>query len=494
MNTLGTNPNSARASQALLTDLYELTMANGYWKSGTADKEAVFHLFFRTAPFGSGFTLACGLAAVCDWLLEFRFTQSDLDYLATLTGQDQQPLFEPEFLHHLGELRLECDVDAVPEGTVVFPHEPLLRVQGPILQAQLLETALLNFVNFQSLIATKAARVCLAARGEPVIEFGLRRAQGMDGGLTASRAAYVGGCVGTSNVLAGKVYGIPVKGTHAHSWVMSFHTELDAFAAYAKAMPNNSIFLVDTFDSLDGVRHAAEIGLQLRAAGHELAGIRLDSGDLAFLSIQARKILDEAGFPDAVIVGSNDLDEHIIESLKQQGATINVWGVGTKMVTGGTHPALGGVYKLSAVRGPGGAWENKVKLSEQAVKVTTPGIQQVRRFRSDTEFVGDAIYDLSQSAPKTFTMVDPLDPTRRKPFSPETPSEDLLVPIFRRGWLVYEAPTLEQVRARARQQLDSLHPGIKRRVNPHQYPVGLELGLNELKTRLVLQARGESVR
>jgi nicotinate phosphoribosyltransferase len=492
MKTPETTPKTSRPPLALLTDLYELTMACGYWKSGTAAKEAVFHLCFRIAPFGSGFTLACGLATACDWLDAFHFTESDLEYLGTLRGRDERRLFEPAFLDYLGKLRLECDVDAVPEGTVVFPHEPLLRVQGPILQAQLLETALLNYLNFQSLIATKAARVCLAARGEPVVEFGLRRAQGPDGGLTASRAAFIGGCAGTSNVLAGKVYGIPVKGTHAHSWVMAFDSELDAFAAYAKAMPNNSILLVDTYDSLEGVRHAVQIGQQLRREGHELAGIRLDSGDLAFLSIQARKILDEAGFPKAVILGSNDLDEHIIESLKQQGATINVWGVGTRLVTAYDQPALGGVYKLSAIRQPGGAWEDKVKLSDQALKTTTPGIQQVRRFRSDTEFIGDAIYDPTRPAPSSFTIVDPQDPTRRKRFAPDDSWEDLLVPIFRKGQPVYETPSLDQMRQRARQQLACLHPGIKRLVNPHQYPAGLELGLHERKTRLVLHERAET--
>ena len=465
-------------------------MACGYWKSGTAAKEAVFHLFFRTPPFQSGFTIACGLSAAIEWVRGFRFGEPDLDYLATLTGQDHQPLFDPAFLEYLSKLRMECDVHAVPEGTVVFPQEPLLRVQGPILQAQLLETGLLNFLNFQSLIATKAARICLAARGEPVIEFGLRRAQGVDGGLTASRAAYIGGCAGTSNVLAGKVYGIPVKGTHAHSWVMSFDNEPEAFAAYAKAMPNNSVFLVDTYDSLEGVRHAIAVGRELRRLGHELAGIRLDSGDLAYLSIQARKILDNAGFPNAVIMGSNDLDEHIIESLKEQGATINAWGVGTKLVTGYDQPALGGVYKLSAIRKPGGRWENKVKLSEQVLKISTPGVQQVRRFRSATEFVGDAIYDLSRPAPDAFTIVDPLDLTRRKQFAQGIPSEDLLVPIFRGGELVYQPPPLEAVRERVQQQMGMLHLGLKRFVNPHQYPVGLELGLHELKTKLVLQARG----
>jgi nicotinate phosphoribosyltransferase len=260
MSNLTTSSTAPRASDALLTDLYELTMACGYWKSGTAAKEAVFHLFFRMPPFQSGFTIACGLAAAIDWLGDFRFEDSDLAYLATITGGDGKPLFEPAFLDYLGKLRLECEVDAIPEGTVVFPHEPLLRVQGPVLQAQLLETGLLNFLNFQSLIATKAARVCFAARGEPVIEFGLRRAQGIDGGLSASRSAYIGGCAGTSNALAGKIYGIPVKGTHAHSWVMSFDNELESFAAYAKAMPNNCVLLVDTYDSMEGVRHAVQIG------------------------------------------------------------------------------------------------------------------------------------------------------------------------------------------------------------------------------------------
>jgi nicotinate phosphoribosyltransferase len=354
-----------------------------------------------------------------------------------------------------------------------------------------LETPLLNFLNFQSLIATKSARICLAACAEPVIEFGLRRAQGIDGGLTASRAAYVGGCAGTSNVLAGKTFGIPVSGTHAHSWIMSFDNEKQAFEEYARALPNNCIFLVDTYDSLEGVRHAVEVGKELRQRGSELAGIRLDSGDLAFLSIEARKILDQGGFPNALIVGSNDLDEHLIESLKNQRATINVWGVGTRLVTAYDQPALGGVYKLSAIRKPGGAWEHKVKLSEQATKITNPGILQVRRFRTEKEFVGDAIYDLELGLPAGVTIVDPLDVTRRKHFEPDSAYEDLLVPILREGKVVYQTPTLDEIRQRVQQQLAMLHPGIKRSVNPHQYPAGLELRLHELKTQLVLKARRE---
>ena len=484
--------NPPRPSLALLTDLYQLTMACAYWKSGMADMEAAFHLSFRNPPFHGGFTIACGLAAAIDLFEDFRFAPDDLAFLATVPGRDEQPLFDQPFLDYLGKLRLTCDVDAVPEGTIVFPHEPLLRVQGSILQGQLLETPLLNFLNFQSLIATKAARICLAAQGEPVVEFGLRRAQGIDGALTASRAAYVGGCAGTSNVLAGKKFGIPISGTHAHSWVLAFESELEAFAAYAKALPNNCIFLVDTFASLEGIRHAVAIGKQLREQGHKLAGIRLDSGDLAFLSIEARKILDQAGFTDAVIVGSNDLDEHIIESLKQQGARINVWGVGTRLVTAYDQPALGGVYKLSAIRNPDGAWRPKVKLSEQAAKASNPGILQVRRFRSESEFLGDAIYDVSRPLPESFTIVDPLDLTRRKHFPPETVSEDLLVPVLRGGKTVYLQPPLSEVRQRVQQQLALLHPGIKRSVNPHQYPAGLELGLHELKTRMILEAKNEA--
>src|SRR5213593_1299903 len=308
-----------REGRALLTDLYQLTMAYGYWKSGRAEREAVFHLFFRHSPFQCGFTLTAGLAPTIEFLQAFQFTENDLAFLGTLRGNDDEKLFDRGFLDYLGTLRFSCDVDAIPEGTVVFPQEPLLRIQGPILQCQLFETALLNLINFQSLIATKAARVCLAARGEPVLEFGLRRAQGVDGALTASRSAYIGGCAATSNVLAGKLYGIPVRGTHAHSWVMSFDDEREAFRAYAEAMPNNCVFLVDTYDSLEGVRRAIEVGRTLRQRGHEIAGIRLDSGDLAYLSIEARRMLDAAGFEKATIVASNDLDEHIITSLKQQG-------------------------------------------------------------------------------------------------------------------------------------------------------------------------------
>jgi nicotinate phosphoribosyltransferase len=380
----------------------------------------------------------------------------------------------------------------MPEGTVVFPHEPLLRIQGPLLQCQIVETALLNMLNFQTLIATKAARVCLAAKEDLVLEFGLRRAQGVDGALAASRAAYIGGCAATSNVLAGYRFGIPVRGTHAHSWVMSFDTEEEAFQAYAAALPNNAIFLVDTYDTLTGVRRAIKAGHWLREHGHKLGGVRLDSGDLAWLSIEARRLLDAAGFPDALIVASNDLDEQIITSLKMQGARINVWGVGTKLVTAYDQPALGGVYKLAAVRGPDGAWQHKVKLSEQVAKVSTPGLQQVRRFRRLGAFLGDMIYDLSNSAEPSAVIVDPLDPTRRKRVPDNAEHEDLLVPIFRQGKLVYEEPPLPATRDRTMAQLSGFHEGHKRFLNPHEYPVGLTPDLQELRMKLVLAARSEN--
>ncbi len=481
-----------RHSLALLTDLYQLTMAYGYWKLGRADREAAFHLFFRRHPFGGGYTVACGLAYVADFLDGLRFDESDIAYLAEQRGNDGKALFEPGFLDYLRDLEFRLDVDAVPEGTVVFPHQPLLRVTGAILQSQLVETPLLNMINFQTLVATKAARVCQAARGEPVLEFGLRRAQGIDGGLTASRAAYVGGCAATSNVLAGKLFGIPVKGTIAHSWVMSFDDEVAAFEAYAQAMPNNCLLLVDTYDTLEGVRRAIRVGRKLRRRGYDLAGIRLDSGDLAYLSVEARKLLDEAGFPDARIVASNDLDEHLIEDLKAQGAAITVWGVGTRLATSYDQPALGGVYKLSAVREAGGAWQPKLKLCEQAIKINTPGRLQVRRFRDETGFLADMTYELDLGPGDGRTAIDPLDATRHKDIPPGAAHEDLLVPVFRRGQRACESPPLADIRRRTAEQLEALHGGIRRLVHPHEYPAGLEKRLHELKTRLVLAARGSA--
>jgi nicotinate phosphoribosyltransferase len=480
-----------RSSLALLADLYELTMAYGYWNSGADGKESVFHMHFRENPFGGGFTVACGLEQVIDHLRGFHFDGSDLEYLSTLKNYKGKRLFNREFLRYLEKISFSCDIDAVPEGTMVFPHEPLVRVQGPLIQCQLIESAILNAVNFQSLIATKAARVCIAAQGDPVLEFGLRRAQGIDGALSASRAAYIGGCAATSNTLAGKHYGIPVRGTIAHSWVMSFENELTAFKTFAGAMPDNSVLLVDTYDSLEGVRNAIETGAWLRKKGGELYGIRIDSGDLAYLSGRARAMLDKAGFRKTRIFASNELDEHIIDSLKEQGAKITMWGVGTKLATGYDQPALGGVYKLSAIRNSGGTWNYTIKLSEQAVKVSTPGIIQVRRYHARSGNIADALYETGNGISNGCTIVDPFDSTRQMTVPPGTAFSDLLVPIFRKGKSVYSRPVIGEIRERTQRSLNSFHEGIKRFVNPHRYPVGLEKSLYNMRIDLIARARAQ---
>jgi nicotinate phosphoribosyltransferase len=352
----------------------------------------------------------------------------------------------------------------------------------------LVETPLLTFLNFQTLVATKAARVCLAAQGRPVIEFGLRRAQGPDGGISASRAAYVGGCEATSNVLAGKLFGIPVRGTHAHSWVMLHGDERAAFHDFARALPDDCVFLVDTYDSLAGVDRAIEEARALRAVGHELAGIRLDSGDLAWLSREARQKLDEAGFPDARILASNDLDEHVINSLlREQGAEIDAFGVGTSLVAARPDAALGGVYKLSAVR-EGGGWTPRLKLSEQQAKISTPGVLQVRRYRGGARLLGDLLYDEDLGISES-TLIDPTDPTRRKSIPSGAAHDDLLVPIFRGGHSVYQMPALAEIRDHARASVSALDPAILRLVNPHLYPVGLEPRVYERRMRLIVEAR-----
>src|SRR5438874_2556807 len=387
-----------RNFSTLTTDLYEVTMACGYWKAGVSDYEAAFHVTFRENPFGGQFTVACGLATAIDFLRAFHFTETEIAYLASQHGNDGKPLFDSGFLNYLRELRLTCDIDAIPEGTLVFPNEPLIRVSGPVAQCQLLETTLLNILNFESLIATKAARVCLAAKNDPVIEFGLRRAQGVDGGLTAARAAYVGGCAGTSNLQAGARFGIPVSGTQAHSWIMFFENEKDAFETFARAIPNNCVFLVDTYNSIDGVRHAIDVARQLRKNGHEMIGVRLDSGDRVTLSIEARHMLDDAGFTNAKIVCSGDLDEHVIAELKQRDAKIDMWGVGTKLATGQPDAALGGIYKLGAVRRHGGRWQYRIKLSDEGAKTSCPGLLQVRRFcHPNGRFVADAICEIDHA-------------------------------------------------------------------------------------------------
>lgn len=483
-------------SMALLTDLYQLTMAYGYWKMGLDKQEAVFHHTFRRAPFQGGFTVAAGLDLFIEFVKNFRFDVSDLDYLATLRSDNGEPLFTEDFFSYLSDLKFSCDLDAVPEGTIVFPHEPLLRVQGPLIQCQLLESPLLNLINFPTLIATKAARMCLAAKEDAVIEFGLRRAQGVDGALTASRAAYIGGCRATSNVLAGKIFDIPVMGTHSHSWVMAFDDELSSFQAYAKALPNNCVFLVDTYDTIEGVKKAIEVAKWLKSQGRPFLGIRLDSGDLAYLSIKSRKLLDQAGFTDAKIIASNELDEILISELQRQNARINVWGVGTNLITAKDQPALDGIYKLSAIKDPvTQRWKYKLKLSEQLVKVSNPGILQVKRFFSDEGAFADVIYDLQTkglSEPDKWNVVDPLDSTRHIRLGRHLQSEDLLLPIFRNGEALYRSPTIHEVRNHTIGGLEKFHVGVKRFFNPHQYPVGMEKSLYDMKLQLIESIRNKN--
>lgn len=478
-----------RPSLALLTDLYQLTMACGYWRLGKHEREAVFHLYARKNPFDSGYAIAAGLEDAIAYLQRLQFDEQDIAYLATLVGNDQKPLFDRGFLDWLKAFAFACDVDAIPEGTAVFANEPLVRVRGPLLQAQIVETALLTIINFQTLVATKAARVCHAARGEPVLEFGLRRAQGIDGGISATRAAFVGGVASTSNVLAGRLLGIPVRGTHAHSWVMSFDDEIEAFEAWADVMPNNCVLLVDTYDTLAGVRRASAVGKKLQDRGHTFIGLRLDSGDLAYLSIEARKILDEAGLHNAAILGTNDLDERVIESLKQQDAKINVWAVGTRLVTAQDQPALGGVYKLSAIKETDGTWRYPLKASETLAKASFPGILQVRRYHRDGTLLADMIYHEPDGTPAHPVIVDPKDPTRHRHIEGAARSEDLLVPVFRAGKCVYEMPTLAAIQQRTQAQLAELHPTIRRLLNPHEYPVGLEQSLAERRTAELLKVR-----
>jgi nicotinate phosphoribosyltransferase len=480
-----------KANLALLTDLYELTMGAGYDAAGVADREAVFSLSFRDLPFDGGYAVAAGLDDALEILEHMRFEETDLDYLRGLRGTAGRPIFRSSFLDRLGSFRFTCDVDGIPEGTVVFPNEPLIRVRGPLLQAQMVESLLLTVIGFQTLVATKAARVVEAAAGAPILEFGLRRAQGPDGALSAARAAYIGGVAATSNVLAGRLFGIPVRGTHAHSWVQVFDDEQRAFDLYADAQPDNVTLLVDTYGTLSGVSHAIATGLRLKAAGGSLAAIRLDSGDLAYLSIEARRMLDEAGLTETKIVASNDLDEHTIESLREQGARIDIWGVGTKLDTCFDQPALGAVYKLTAFCDPSGGWRYPVKLSEHTSKISIPGVLGVRRFVDGAgRFRADMIYDedMPPSAGAGI-IVDPADALHMRALEAEWRAEELVLPVLRGGKRVAPAPDLDSIRSRARAQLDGLHPAIRRLLNPHTYPVGLERRLHDRRVQQVLERR-----
>lgn len=423
----------------LLTDFYQLTMAQGYWQLQRAETEAVFELTFRRPPFNSNFAVSAGLGNVIDYLQHYLFSSEDLAYLSSLRYSNQTAIFSEGFLNYLADLKFSCDVDAIPEGEVVFANEPLLRVQGPLLQCQLLETILLNLVNFSTLIATRSAQICTIANEDPVMEFGLRRAQGPDGGLTATRAAYIGGCESSSNVLAGKLFDVPVKGTMAHSWVMSYPDELTAFREFVKTSAV-TILLVDTYDTLQGVKHAIQVGHELRQAGRDLMAVRLDSGDLLDLSRKTRQLLDDARLRSTQIIASGNLTLEMIQQLKAAQAPINIWGIGTKLVTAYEQPALDGIYKLTAIKSSDGVWEYKSKTSDSIEKRTFGGIHQVRRYYGQSKMLQDIIYDIHQTHLSASSIK----------FDSE---QDLLVPIFRKGHLVYQQPGLKNIREYCQHQV-----------------------------------------
>lgn len=467
---------------ALITDLYQLTMAYAYWKNGMHDRESVFHLYYRTNPFDGNHVISAGLDLVIDYIESLKFSVNDIAYLANQKDGDGYPLFEEAFLNYLQRMEFTCDIDAIPEGIIVFPNHPLIRVKGPILQAQLIESALLNMVNFSSLIATKAARIVKAAQDDPVLEFGLRRAQGGDGGLTASRAAFIGGCSGTSNVMAGKTYGIPIKGTHAHSWVMAFDSELEAFEAYVHTFPHNTFLLVDTYDTLKGIKNAIKIAQALKDKNIPFGGIRLDSGDLLQLSIKARNLLDEAGFEEAIIVASNDLDEYKIATLKEKGAKITAWGVGTKLITANEQPALGGVYKLAALKSKDNKWEYRIKLSNDAIKTSNPGLQQVHRLYKNGNPIGDIISNELEENPKIESFINSANQEICQ--AEYDHIEKLLIPVYENGRLIYERPSIKQIRDKSLNQVK-----IFAFLDQAPYPYGLDMTLAKLKEELILNYR-----
>ena len=472
----------------LLTDLYELTMMQGYFKNN-CNETVVFDMFYRTNPCGNGYAICAGLDQLIDYIRRLSFSDEDIAYL------DSLHLFEDDFLEYLRGFHFSGDIYAIPEGTVVFPREPLVKVVAPIMEAQLVETALLTIINHQSLIATKTARVVYAADGGGVMEFGLRRAQGPDAGVYGARAAMIAGCIGTSNVLAGQLFDVPVKGTHAHSWIMSFPDEYTAFKKYSELYPDACCLLVDTYDTLkSGVPNAIRVFTEMREAGIELKnyGIRLDSGDLAYLTKRARQMLDEAGFSDAFISASSDLDEYLITSLKSQGCCIDSWGVGTNMITSKDCPAFGGVYKLAAVQDGDGNYIPKIKLSENIEKITNPGNKTVFRIyekadhkiKADLICLADEVFDESRD----LTIFDPLETWKRTKLKAGTYElRELLVPVFRKGECVYTSPSVMELRDICSKELDTLWEEHRRLINPSQMYVDLSDKLYDIKKNLLHQ-------
>lgn len=472
----------------LLTDLYELTMMQGYYVKGQNEK-VIFDVFFRANPCNNGYSVCAGLDQVIDYIKNLNFTYEDVDYLRGLG------IFSEDFLHYLSGFHFSGDIYAIPEGSVIFPKEPILKVIAPIMEAQLVETALLTILNHQCLIATKASRVVYAANGDGVMEFGLRRAQGPDAGLYGARAAIIGGCVGTSNVLAGQLFDVPVMGTHAHSWIMSFPDEYTAFKAYADLYPDNCTLLVDTYDTLkSGVPNAIRVFREFKESGRAFKkyGIRLDSGDLAYLSKQARKMLDEAGFTDATITASNDLDEYLLHDLKMQGAAINSWGVGTHLITSKDCPSFGGVYKLAAIQNEEGEFIPKIKISENTEKITNPGNKTIYRIyekdsgklKADLICFADETFDPSED----LLLFDPIETWKktRLPGGSYTMRE-MMVPIFRNGECIYQSPSVKEIADYCRQEKETLWEETQRLFYPHQIYVDLSPKLYEVKKNLLNQ-------
>lgn len=470
----------------LLTDLYELTMMQGYFKSGNRDV-VVFDAFYRSNPSGGGYSVCAGLEQVIDYIERLHFDEDDIAYLRSLQ------MFDGDFLEYLSNFRFSGDIYAVPEGSLIFPREPLVKVVAPIMEAQLIETAVLNIINHQCLIATKAARVCYAAKGDGVMEFGLRRAQGPDSGTYGARAAVIGGCRGTSNVLAGQMFQVPVLGTHAHSWIMSFPDEYTAFQTYAKLYPTACFLLVDTYDTLkSGLPNAIRVFRELKEAGIPLTnyGIRMDSGDLAYLSKKVRQMLDDAGFSDAVISASNDLDEYLIESLKLQGAKITSWGVGTNLITSRDNPAFGGVYKLAAVKQADGGFLPKIKLSENIEKVTNPGNKTFYRIydKKTGKIKADLIclYDETFDESKDLKLFDPNAPWKKtRLLGGSYTMREMLVPVIRNGKTIYHSPSVMEIQAVCSREKETIWDETKRFVNPQEIYVDLSQKLYDLKTDIL---------
>ena len=478
----------SKRNLTLLTDLYELTMMQGYYEKGQ-NENVIFDVFFRQNPCNNGYSVCAGLDQVIDYIKNLHFTYDDVDYLRGLG------IFKEDFLHYLSGFHFSGDIYAIPEGTVVFPKEPLLKVVAPIMEAQLVETAILNIINHQSLIATKTSRIVFAANGDGIMEFGLRRAQGPDAGLYGARAAMIGGCVGTSNVLAGQLFDVPVMGTHAHSWIMSFPDEYTAFKTYAEMYPDNCTLLVDTYDTLkSGVPNAIRVFQEFKDAGKPLIkyGIRLDSGDLAYLSKEARKMLDEAGFPEATICASNDLDEFLLHDLKMQGAAIDSWGVGTNLITSKDCPSFGGVYKLAAIQNEEGEFVPKIKISENTEKITNPGNKTIYRIyekasgkiKADLICFADEVIDPKQD----LLLFDPMDTWKKTKLAGGTYTvREILLPIFKNGECLYKSPTLKEIAAYCREEKDTLWDETKRLFYPHRVYVDLSQKLYAVKQSLLDQ-------